>query len=95
MKKNVWISILAGGTIIYAVLQIMTSIPLIGYIGSVALAGVGFMTVVSVLEDKERKKAEIEAEAERLHLESKKADEYERCIKEIEDIVYECSYLRP
>lgn len=95
MKKNVWIGILAGGTVIYVLLQIMTSIPLIGYIGSVALAGVGFMTVVSVLEDKERKKAELEAEAEKLQLESKKADEYDRCIREIEDIVSESPHLRP
>ena len=95
MKKNVWIGILAGGTVIYIALQILTSIPIIGYIGSVVLAGVGFMTVVKVMEEKERQKAELEAEAERLHLESKKADEYDRCIKEIEDIVYDCSYLRP
>ena len=95
MKKNVWIGILAGGTVIYILLQILTSIPLLGYIGSIALAGVGFMTAVSVMEDKERKKAELEAEAEKLHLESKKADEYDRCIREIEDIVYDRPYLRP
>lgn len=95
MKKKVWIGILIGGTVIYVLLQIMTSIPLIGYIGSLALAAFGFMTVVSVIEDKERKKAELEAEAEKLHIESKKADEYDRCINEIKGIVCEHSYLSP
>ena len=95
MKKNVWIGILGVGTVIYVLLQILTSIPLIGYIGSVVLAALGFKAVVEVLEYKEQQKALLESEAERLQLEAKKSDEYDRCINEIEEIVYDYPYLRP
>ncbi|MBQ6860890.1 MAG: hypothetical protein IJO08_04520 [Clostridia bacterium] len=95
MKKNVWIGILGVGTVIYIVLQILTSIPVIGYIGAVVLAALGFKTVVEVLEYKEQQKALLESEAERLQLEAKKSDEYDRCMNEIEEIVYDYRYLSP
>ena len=94
-KRNVWIGILGVGTVIYIVLQILTTIPIIGYIGAVALAALGFKAVVEVLEYKEQQKALLESEAERLQLEAKKSDEYDRCMNEIEEIVYDYPYLRP
>ncbi len=94
-KRNVWIGILGVGTVIYIVLQILTTIPIIGYIGAVALAALGFKAVVEVLEYKEQQKALLESEAERLQLEAKKSDEYDRCMNEIEEIVYDYHYLRP
>lgn len=95
MKKNIWIGILAVGTVIYILLQILTSIPLIGYIGAVLLAGLGFKAVVEYLGYKEQQKALLESEAERLQLEAKKSSEYDRCIKEVEEIVYDYPNLRP
>ncbi len=93
MKRNFWIGLLAGGVIAYVLLMIFTSGLLIGCISSVALAAIGYFSVVQVIAYNEQQKALKEAEQERIAIESKEKDEYTKCTNEIDEIVRDYPYL--